>query len=288
MKKITRIFFLFIFTLGLITFCYPGAMNLYYQKEITENKKIFQSKELHISKEEKARRIRLAKKYNEALFHNFSNNYYDENKDKNINKLYYKMLLVDKKMGYVNIPKIHQDLPIYGGTDEYTLSIGVGHVKGTSLPIGGTNTNSVLAAHTGYPGARLFTDLTELKIGDKFFINDMAGTLAYKVDKMKVISPNNTSELKIVPGKDYCTLLTCTGKIIGIHHEKRLIVRGVRVKYIKPTKGQEKQREREDTFAMIKSYKIYIIFFVILVLYSIKKIYDHLKLKKLKTKKVKE
>ena len=134
----------------------------------------------------------------------------------------------DGSMGTVEIPKISVTLPIYHGTSEEVLEKGAGHLAGSSLPVGGTSTHSVLTGHTGLSSARLFTDLTELEVGDVFFLHVLGETLPYEVDQVKVVLPENLSDLSIIPGEDHCTLLTCTPYGVNTH---RLLVRGERVPY---------------------------------------------------------
>ncbi|MDR0308400.1 MAG: class C sortase [Coriobacteriales bacterium] len=134
----------------------------------------------------------------------------------------------DNVMGSLEIPKISVDLPIYHGTSGDVLDRGVGHLEGSTLPIGGSSRHSVLSGHSGLPNARLLTDLTEMAEGDMFYINVLGQTLAYQVDQIKVVKPNETDDLQRMSGKDYCTLLTCTPYGINDH---RLLVRGVSVPY---------------------------------------------------------
>ena len=129
-------------------------------------------------------------------------------------------------MGYIDIDRIKAELPIYHGTDKGVLQIGVGHLEGTSLPVGGESTHCVLSGHRGLPSAKLFTDLDELRIDDIFTLTILDRKLTYRVDQIKTVKPEETADLQIVPGKDYCTLLTCTPYGINTH---RLLVRGVRV-----------------------------------------------------------
>lgn len=134
----------------------------------------------------------------------------------------------DEIMGYLTIPKINVDLPIYHGSDDATLQKGVGHLVGTSLPVGGPTTHAVLTGHTGLSNAVMFTNLTQLVQGDTFYIHVLNEVLAYQVDQIKIVQPNNTEDLLPVPGKDYVTLITCTP--YGINSE-RLLVRGERIPY---------------------------------------------------------
>lgn len=126
-------------------------------------------------------------------------------------------------MGYLTIESIGVELPVYHGTDDDVLSIAVGHLEGTSFPVGGNNTHTVVSAHRGLPNAKLFTDLDRLEIGDIFTFTILDRTITYQVDQIKVIVPSDVSDLMIENGKEYCTLLTCTPYGINTH---RLLVRG--------------------------------------------------------------
>ena len=126
-------------------------------------------------------------------------------------------------MGYITVPKISQELPVYHGTSDGVLSIAVGHLQGTSLPVGGENTHCVVSAHRGLPTAVLFTHLDRMEIGDIFYFTILDRTITYEVDQIRIIEPDDTSLIQIKDGKDYCTLLTCTP--YGINTQ-RLLVRG--------------------------------------------------------------
>lgn len=129
-------------------------------------------------------------------------------------------------IGYIEIPLIGCSLPIYHGTDEAVLQIAVGHIEGTSLPVGGEGTHCVLSGHRGLPSARLFTDLDKLGVGDTFMLRILDETLTYEVDQILIVEPHEVDALDIEEGKDYCTLVTCTPYGINTH---RLLVRGHRV-----------------------------------------------------------
>ena len=133
-------------------------------------------------------------------------------------------------IGYLKIDRIGVELPIYHGTSDSVLSRGVGHLQGSSLPVGGENTHSVMSAHRGLPSAKLFTDLDRMEIGDTFQIVVLDQVLTYQVDQIKVITPRELGDLQIVEGMDYCTLFTCTPSGITTH---RLLVRGVRIETMK-------------------------------------------------------
>ena len=129
-------------------------------------------------------------------------------------------------MGYIDIPRIRQTLPIYHGTDDAVLQVAIGHLAGTSLPVGGDSTHCVVSGHRGLPSARLFTDLDRLTVGDIWTMTVLNRTVTYEVDQIRIVEPEDLSELQIVQGSDYCTLLTCTPYGINTH---RLLVRGHRI-----------------------------------------------------------
>ena len=142
---------------------------------------------------------------------------------------YAQQLTVGGVMAYVDIPKINVYLPVQHGTDADTLEKSVGHVAGTSLPVGGSSTHAVLSAHSGLASSKLFSDIDQLAVGDVFYIHVLGDTLAYKVDAIHTVLPTDTSLLQIEDGKDYVTLVTCTPFGVNTH---RLLVRGQRVPYV--------------------------------------------------------
>ena len=129
-------------------------------------------------------------------------------------------------MGYITIEKIGVELPIYHGTSDAVLQVAAGHLEGTSLPVGGASTHGVISAHRGLPSAKLFTNLDQLEEGDTFTITVLDRTLTYEVDNISIVLPTETDSLKVVDGKDYITLMTCTPYGINTH---RLLVRGRRI-----------------------------------------------------------
>ena len=133
-------------------------------------------------------------------------------------------------MGYIEIPKIKVSLPIYHGTDEAILQIAIGHIPGSSLPVGGKGTHCVVSGHRGLPSAKLFTDLDQLEEGDLFMMRILDETLTYEVDQVRIVEPEELSDLEIDEDKDLCTLVTCTPYGINSH---RLLVRGHRVENLK-------------------------------------------------------
>ena len=146
-------------------------------------------------------------------------------------------------MGYVEIPKINVNLPIYHGTGNDSLERGVGHLLGSSLPVGGESTHAILTGHSGMATQKMFTDLEQLSIGDVFYLHILDETLAYQVIEINVVLPHDTSLLGITPGKDYCTLVTCTPFGVNTH---RLLVRGNRIPYEEAEEIMEQQPVIEE------------------------------------------
>ena len=134
-------------------------------------------------------------------------------------------------MGYVSVPKLGVELPLYHGISAEVLNVACGHLEGTSLPVGGKNTHCVLSAHRGLPHAKLFTELDKMEIGDTFTIIVLDRTITYQVDQIKVVRPEEIDDVQIVPGEDLCTLLTCTPYGVNSH---RLLVRGTRIENAAP------------------------------------------------------
>ena len=160
---------------------------------------------------------------------------------------YAEQLTVGCVMAYVDIPKIGVYLPVQHGTDADTLERAVGHVVGTSLPVGGSSTHAVLSAHSGLASSKLFSDIDQLAVGDTFYIHVLGEALAYRVDAINTVLPTDTHLLQIEEGKDYVTLVTCTPFGVNTH---RLIVRGYRVPYVpeqEATAAAEKPAESSWT-----------------------------------------
>ena len=260
-KKKSNKLFIFIFILGLAIMTYPMISNWYYR--IESNNQVADYKEARdlLSDEEIQRRIRLAKIYNDNLGNVAPKDPYSEEEKHKAIENYAQMLELRTKIGVISIPSIDVELPIYAGTNEEILQKGAGHLEGTSLPIGGESTHTVITAHSGLPSARLFTDLQKVKMGEKFYIDNIAGTLAYEVDHIDVIDPSDFSQLLVVPEKDYATLLTCTPIMINTH---RLIVRGHRVPYV-PEVDEKVKEDKGKNLGIDKRLIILLIFAIIIL-----------------------
>lgn len=182
----------------------------------------------------------------------------------------------DSIMGFIEIPKIDVDLPIYHGTDEDTIERGAGHLVGSSLPIGGESTHSIITAHSGMASQRMFTDLEDLVEGDVFYIKVLCKTLAYQVDQIKVVLPHEIADLTIIEGEDYVTLITCTPYAVNTH---RLLVRGTRIPYEEAEEIVEQTPEDPGTIStwergyfkgIVKGLLLAVVcVFVLLLFYSI-------------------
>ena len=173
-------------------------------------------------------------------------------------------------IGYITIDKIKVELPIYHGTSNKVLSKGVGHIEGTSLPIGGLGTHSVLSAHRGLPASKLFTDLDKMEIGDIFYIHILDEVLVYKVDDVLIVKADEVSDIELDGDYDYVTLLTCTPYAINTH---RLLVTGKRIEY---------SGELEYSKGSIKIFTYDMIFYIVIDLLLVRLLYSKIKKKKTK------
>lgn len=222
----TVIFLTLGFLVGISVLLYPAFSNYWNSK--TQSRAIvnYESVLEHLKPEDYSAIFQDAYDYNDALREvDFPLRDFEQVPG------YYEALKVEGTsiIGYVKIDKIGVELPFYHGTSEQILNRGVGHLEGSSLPVGGESTHSVLSAHRGLPSAKLFTDLDRLEMGDTFQITVLDQVLTYQVDQVKVITPREIDDLQIVEGKDYCTLFTCTPYGINTH---RLLVRGIRIETI--------------------------------------------------------
>lgn len=218
-----------IFLAGFLLLLYPLISNMVHQRHQSDAVASYDSAVSNRSEEEIQEILNQATEYNNMLFQ--SNGAIVDNMDTSIlSDESYNSLLNQANgiMGSIEIPKIDVDLPVYHGTEDDVLSVGVGHIQGTSLPVGGENTHCVLSGHRGLPGSSLFTRLDEMKEGDLFFLSVMGETLAYKVYDIQVVDPDNTEVLEITAGKDDVSLVTCTPYGLNTH---RLVVTGERVPY---------------------------------------------------------
>ena len=228
-KVILIIALIFIIVGGCI-FLYPNVSNYFAEKNQTEAIREYSEAVSNFDQEKIDEELQKAQTYNENLSGEPVHDPFVEGSGYAMPKNYKEVLNIaeDGVMAYVEIPKISVYLPIYHGTSSEVLEKGVGHIESTSLPIGGQSTHSVLTGHTGLPSAELFTRLDELVEGDIFYIHILNEVLTYKVYEIKVILPDEISELQITSGKDYVTLVTCTPYGVNSH---RLLVKAERTEY---------------------------------------------------------
>lgn len=223
-KNHTTLILVLILLMGLSLLLYPSISD--YWNSFHQSRSIIEYTQnvSTLDTEEYKKLWNLASDYNSKLIE--KNNEYVLSSDEK--KEYESLLNVSDNgvMGYVEIPKIKCNLPIYHGIDESALQVAIGHLEWTSLPVGGESTHCVLSGHRGLPSAKLFTNLDELEIGDTFMLHVLDETLTYEVDQILIVEPQQTKNLKIVEGEDLCTLVTCTPYGINTH---RLLVRGHRI-----------------------------------------------------------
>ncbi|MGY3724010.1 LPXTG-site transpeptidase (sortase) family protein [Granulicatella balaenopterae] len=245
-----------IFFLGLMVLLYPLVSQYYYRIEAQNQLVEFEKSVSEMDESEIIKRMDLARAYNAVLDPTRLADPYTDKEKEGIAE-YARMLEVEEKLGFIEIPSIDCKIPIYAGTKESVLQKGAGHLEGTSLPIGGDSTHTVITAHRGLPTAELFTHLDKVKKGDVFYIHNLETVLAYEVDQILTVEPSDFDPVLVTEGQDYATLLTCTPYMINSH---RLLVRGHRIPYVAPV---------DDGVAISRSlndkYKDYIVFEVLIV-----------------------
>lgn len=208
---------------GLSLLLYPTISNWWNSTRSTQAISNYQEIVDTMKEEEYTKLLEEAKEYNKSFYRHYLNR--DEQ------KIYENLLNIgdDGMMGYVVIPSIDVKLPLYHGTDESVLQVAAGHLEWSSLPVGGESTHCVISGHRGLPSAKLFTELDKMSEGDLFQLNIMNETFTYEVDQILVVKPEETNDLDIINGRDYCTLVTCTPYGINTH---RLLVRGHRIENV--------------------------------------------------------
>lgn len=223
-KHMSTIIAILVFITGLSLLLYPTVSNYWNSKHQSRVVANYSDTLAKMDKKEKQAAIDQAVQYNESLVLN-GNRFSPSDSELS---LYKSLLNADGTgmMGYITIPEIRCKLAIYHSVDDSVLQVGVGHLEGSSLPVGGSSTHCVISGHRGLVSARLFTDIDRLEKGDLFYLHVYGKVLAYEVDKISVVEPEDYGPLEIEEGKDLCTLLTCTP--YGINTQ-RLMVRGHRV-----------------------------------------------------------
>ncbi|MBS7989004.1 class C sortase [Streptococcus suis] len=256
-----------LFFFGLVVTLYPWISQYYYRYDSDYKIQSFYEQAQQLPSEEVLKRLEHARAYNQTLEpHKLQDPYTEEEKAGVVE--YARMLEVKEKIGFVEIPKINERIPIYAGTTEEVLQKGAGHLEGSSLPVGGESTHTVITAHRGLPNASLFTNLDHLKVGDQFYIHNIAEVLAYEVDQILVVEPNNFDPVIVQNGKDYATLLTCTPYMINSH---RLLVRGHRVPYEPKVAIKQKPAFFLDMLTLSYLVALLIIVVIVIILYLLRR-----------------
>lgn len=259
---------------------YPTVSSYVNEKNGSKVVSNYDAESVRLSNAEKEKMLEDARAYNKEMLSNIDLIDPFSQGEKSLDARYESLLNIDGSgmMGYIRIPKIKVEIPIYHGTSESVLQAGVGHFWGTSLPVGGESTHTVLTGHRGLPTKTLFTNMDKLVEGDVFYIKVLDETLAYKVDQILTVLPEETEALSIVPGQDYATLVTCTPYAINTH---RLLVRGHRIPYEEAVKIEKNTSTGIElsftTKVLIVTLGIIFIGLIIAMLYSL---YDKRRRKK--------
>ena len=245
------ILFALVFLVGLGLLLYPLISNTWNEWRASQLIGDYQEQAKNTSDEETATWFAAAEAYNRTLEgKGIPDAFAFHEEDENADYLAQLAFRDDGMMGYLNIPRIEQNLPIYHTTSEKALASGVGHLQGSALPVGGESTHCVLSAHRGLPAQALFTDLDQLVPGDRFFIHVLNRTLAYEVDQTEVVEPTQTESLGITEGEDRMTLVTCTPYGVNTH---RLLVHAHRVDY-----DPADEAETANTHSIFTQYWLWI------------------------------
>lgn len=230
-KQLPNIIFGIIFLVGLCIFLYPSVSNYINSKNQSRVISNYQEALNNISEEDYTKLWNDAIAYNEALAEKPMSFTLGEDELAEYNSI------LDATgtgvIGYIEIENIGVNLPIYHGTEETVLQVGIGHLEGTSFPTGTTSTHAVLSGHRGLPSSKLFSDLDQMIVGDTFLLHILNQTFAYQIDKITIVLPDESQDLAIQPNEEYVTLVTCTPYGVNTH---RLLVRAKRVDYNEETK----------------------------------------------------
>lgn len=268
---------------SIVMMFYPWISNFVNQHQADITVDNYKKKEKSLSEEQKEEMWKKVQMYNADLAKNqveLTDPFVESKSAIKSGLIYNNLLNIDKSgmMCYLEIPCINVNLPVFHGTAASTLERGIGHLEGSSLPVGGKSTHAVLTGHTGLNNAKLFTDLTEVKEGDLFFLHTLGKDLAYRVIEIEVVLPEETQDLLIRKGKDLVTLITCTPYGVNSH---RLFVTGIRTKYTPEEKENAKDDRSKDSQWM-NAYKkaaiigLAIALAVIVLLKGLSKVKEHL------------
>lgn len=254
--SISTIFLVLIMLIGATIFLYPSISDWWNSMHATQAISGYVNAVESMTEEEKEAIFAKAKEYNEALSNGINFQVSEEQYAE-----YASILDITGTgiMGYIQIAAIGVNLPVYHGVDEGVLQIAVGHIPGSSFPIGGERTHAVMSGHRGLPSAKLFSDLDKLSEGDTFTVTVLDETITFMVDQIRIVLPDETDELGIVEGKEYCTLVTCTPYGVNSH---RILMRGHRIANLDAA-ATPAEAVRIPTYIVIPAVGIPILFIVL-------------------------
>ncbi len=258
--SISTVILVVILLAGISVMLYPSVSDWWNSMHATRAIASYVEAVEELTEEEKEEILETARQYNESLPNGANFTVSDEQY-----ATYESILDISGTgiMGYIQIPSINVNLPVYHGTEETVLQIAIGHIAGSSFPVGGVRTHCILSGHRGLPSAALFTDLDKLTEGDVFTVTVLDQTITYQIDQIRIVLPEETEELAIVDDKDYCTLVTCTPYGVNTH---RMLVRGSRIENINGEVAVVADAVRIPTYIVIPAVGIPLLFLMLLVM----------------------
>lgn len=243
-------------TLGVAVFFYPKVSDLIVSRKIEKAQEEFDRKNNEISEERRKARIEELKRKNEEIAENYAGveDPFYLGKKEGTSTIYGTDKGKMESIGSIMVPHLNINISIFEGTDDEVLKYGAGHMEKSSYPIGGMNSHSVITAHTGFSSAKFFSELINIKIGEKFYVKSIDGMMAYQVVEINTVLPNELQHLAIQEGRDLVTLMTCTPEGINTH---RLLVLGERIDYTPEVEEEfEEAKEESDKDRKYNKYKI--------------------------------
>lgn len=257
---LSTILLVLIFLAGLGIMLYPTFSDWWNSMHATQAIAGYVDAVEDLSAEQRAKMLKAARRYNAALPNGVNFTLTPEQYAE-----YESLLDITGTgiMGYIQIPSIGVNLPVYHSVDEGVLQIATGHIPGSSLPVGGKRTHAVLSGHRGLPSAKLFSDLDKLKEGDVFTVTVLDQMITYRADQIRIVLPEETDELAITEGKDYCTLITCTPYGVNSH---RILLRGRRIKNINGDIAITAEATMIPTYIVMLAVGIPLLFLMLLVM----------------------
>ena len=269
-RRIFDVIRILILLVALSVLLYPTVSNYLYEKNSSRAVNNYDDTMAKMEEAERQALLEEAREYNAGLVGSGGVSGDTFHTEAETTPEYDELLNMDSSgmMGYITIPKIEVELPIYHGTSEAVLQAGVGHFPSSSLPVGGESSHAVLTGHRGLPSKLLFTDLDEMEVRDIFYIKVLGETFAYQVDQILTVLPSETDALQIEEGKDYVTLVTCTPYAVNTH---RLLVRGHRIPYEEAVQQVPDEVSRQIPLAIRALAGAVIFLLVVFIIYQIRR-----------------